>query len=473
MTALWTAKEAQDATGGKLTGAPDWVATGVTFDSREVEPGDLFIAIVGDRDGHEYVRDALDKGAVAAMISQSAANFPGKANLLEVDDTLKGLEALGIARRAEVNAQICAVTGSAGKTSTKEALRQCLAPSGPVHASVKSFNNHLGVPLTLARMPKDTGFGVFEIGMNHAGEITPLTKMVRPHVAIVTTVQPVHLEFFNSVEEIADAKGEIFAGLTGDAIAIINRDSVHWQRLREHALHAGAKSIWGFGETDGAELCLRDVALGADGSSVSAEICGEDVTYKVGAPGRHLVMNSLAVMGAVKAMGGDLALAGLEYANIEAAEGRGRRHDVPLGDGVLTVVDESYNANPASMRAAIETLGAAALGPRGRRIAVLGDMLELGPDGPAFHGGLAGLLDEADIDLVFCSGPLMARLWDALPDARRGLYGQSSADIREAVAAEARAGDVIMIKGSLGSKMKPIVEALRARGKAGKDAKDV
>jgi len=469
MTTLWTAKEVQQATGGKLTGASNWTATGVTFDSREVEPGDLFVAIVGDRDGHAYVRDALGNGAAAAMVSQSAANFPGSAKLIEVDETLKGLEALGIARRAEVNAQICAVTGSAGKTSTKEALRQCLAPSGAVHASVKSFNNHLGVPLTLARMPRDAGFGIFEIGMNHAGEITPLTKMVRPHVAIVTTVQPVHLEFFNSVEDIADAKGEIFAGLTGEAIAIINRDSVHWQRLREHALHAGARAVWGFGEHAEAELRLAEVALGADGSSVSAEICGEAVTYKVGAPGRHLVMNSLAVMGAVKAMGGDLALAGLEYANIEAAEGRGRRHEVALPDGTLTVVDESYNANPASMRAAIETLGAAAPRPRGRRIAVLGDMLELGPDGPEFHAGLAGPLDKADIDLVFCSGPLMARLWEALPDARRGLYGQTSADIREAVAAEARVGDVIMIKGSLGSKMKPIVEALLARGTAGND----
>jgi len=469
MNPLWTAKEARLATGGTLSGAPEWTATGVTFDSREVQPGDLFVAVKGERDGHDFVADALKKGAAAAMVSQSPANFAGNANLLCVKDTLLGLEALGVARRGDVAAQICAVTGSAGKTSTKEALRACLAPTGEVHASAKSFNNYLGVPLTLARMPKATAFGVFEIGMNHAGEITPLSKMVRPHVAIVTTVQPVHLEFFNSVEEIADAKGEIFAGLTGDAVAIINRDSVHFERLREHALHAGAREVWGFGEDMNADLRLTETALGADGSSVAADICGEPIAYKIGAPGRHLVMNSLSVMGAIKAMGGDLALAGLEYAKIEAAEGRGRRQEVALSDGTLTIVDESYNANPASMRAAIETLGAARPGPRGRRIAVLGDMLELGPESPAFHAALAEPLDAAGIDLVFCSGPFMAQLWAALPAGRRGLYGQSSADILEAVAAEARAGDVIMVKGSLGSKMKPIVDVLTARGQNQKD----
>jgi len=464
MSDLWTAQEAAKATGGALSGARDWAATGVTFDSREVMPGDLFVALKGARDGHEFVAESVKKGAVAAMVSKPPANLPKDANVLAVDDTLRGLEAMGSARRAQVAAQICAVTGSAGKTSTKEALRRCLMPSGIVHASVKSFNNRLGVPLTLARMPKATEFGVFEVGMNHPGEITPLTKMVRPHVAIVTTVQPVHLEFFKSVEDIADAKGEIFTGIEPGGTAIINRDSAHYDRLREHAVHTGANAIWGFGEALGAELRLKEVALGPDGSSVSAEILGTPVTYKVGAPGRHLVMNSLAVMGAVKAMGGDLALAGLEYAKLEASEGRGRRHQVVLADGVLTVVDESYNANPASMQAAIETLADAKPGKRGRRIAVLGDMLELGPDSPAFHAGLAKPLDQAGIDVVFCAGPFMARLWDSLPDARRGLYGQSSADILEAVVAEMRSGDVVMVKGSLGSKMRPIVDALLARG---------
>jgi len=464
MTSLWTAKEAQDATGGKFEGPTDWHARGVTFDSREVTTGDLFIALKGERDGHDFVANAIANGAAAAIVEASYTDGPDDAALIKVEDTQAALEALGIARRKQISAKICAVTGSAGKTSAKEALRQCLGPSGATHASVKSFNNHLGVPLTLARMPHATQFGILEIGMNHAGEITPLSNMVRPHVAIVTTVQPVHLEFFSSVEEIADAKGEIFAGLEPGGVAIINRDSAYFERLAEHARRAGAGEIWGFGEHQEAQLRLLDVSLGSNGSNISAEIGGEEVTYKVGAPGRHLVLNSLAVMGAIKAMGGDLALAGTEYAKIEAAEGRGRRHQVQRLDGVLTVVDESYNANPASMRAAIETLGAAAPERRGRRIAILGDMLELGPEGPEFHAGLAAPLAAAKIDLVFCSGPLMARLWDTLPDKRRGLYGASSADILETVVAEARAGDVVMVKGSLGSKMRPIVDALLARG---------
>ncbi len=467
MSVLWTAEEAANATKGQLKGDRNWVAGGVTSDSREVNPGDLFVAIKGARDGHDFVEDAIAKGAAAAMVSARRADIPDGASLLEVADTQGALDALGMARRGEVTAQICAITGSAGKTGTKEALHQCLMPSGQTHSSAKSFNNYLGVPLTLARMPRETAFGVFEIGMNHAGEITPLAEMVRPHVAIVTTVQPVHLEFFNSVDEIADAKSEIFAGIEPGGIAIINRDSAYYDRLRGHAAQSGAKEIWGFGEHAGAELRLLDVALGTDGSAVSAELLGEPISYKVGAPGRHLVMNSLAVMGAVKAMGADLALAGLEYAKLEAAEGRGRRHKVNLPDGTMTVVDESYNANPASMRAAIATLAAAETGPRGRRIAVLGDMLELGPDGPDFHGGLAAPLEEAGIDIVYCAGPLTARLWDALPDTRRGLYGQASADILEAVVAELRAGDVVMVKGSLGSKMRPIVDALLARGDEG------
>ncbi|MBN4046671.1 UDP-N-acetylmuramoylalanyl-D-glutamyl-2,6-diaminopimelate--D-alanyl-D-alanine ligase [bacterium AH-315-P15] len=463
MTGLWTAADAIKATGGMLAGANDWAAGGVSFDSREVQPGDLFVAIKGARDGHDFVADAFSKGAVAAVISAQPKNAPPGANLLAVPDTLEALERMGKARRAQVAGRICAVTGSAGKTGTKEALRQCLAPSGLVHASVKSFNNQLGVPLTLARMPRETEFGVFEIGMNHPGEILPLAKMVRPHVVIVTTVQPVHLEFFASVEEIADAKGEIFAGLEPGGIAIINRDSVHYDRLCAHARNAGALEIWGFGEDSSSDLRLCGLTVGTDGSTVSAEVLGHPISYKIGAPGRHLVMNSLAVMGAVKALGGDPALAGLEYAKLEAAEGRGRRYEVALELGVLTVVDESYNANPASMRAAIETLGASSPGAQGRRIAVLGDMLELGPEGPEYHAGLAQPLSEAEIDLVFCAGPLMAQLWNALPDAQRGLYAQRSSDFAEAVKAEARAGDVVMVKGSLGSNMKPIVEALLAQ----------
>lgn len=466
---LWTGAEVIAATGGSASDT-DWQATGVTFDSREVKRGDLFVATLGERDGHDFVADAFEKGAVAAIVSKHSEGVAGDAALVMVPDTLKALEALGIARRAEVSAKIIAVTGSAGKTSTKEALRMCLAACGKTHASVKSFNNHLGVPLTLARMPKDTAYGVFEIGMNHPGEITPLTKMVRPHVAIVTTVQPVHLEFFSSVEAIADAKGEIFAGVEHGGTAIINRDSAFFERLKDHAVNAAIPHILGFGEHEDAEIRLRNVVLQGDGSSVDADIDGAEMLYRIGAPGRHLVMNSLAVLGAVKAIGADLARAGMEYAKVEAAEGRGRRHTIEHGGGTFTLVDESYNANPASMRAAIETLGASVPQGRGRRIAVLGDMLELGAKAPAFHAELAEPLVKAKIDLVYCSGPLMANLWETLPETKRGAYGQTSADILEVVRGEVRVGDIVMIKGSLGSRMRPIVDALLALGGPGNNA---
>ncbi len=459
---LWTGEEIKQATGGSVTDTSFHV-TGVTIDSREVEAGDLFVAIEGERDGHDFVADAFAKGAVAAIVSKSIAGIPPGVHLIEVGNTLTALEALGTARRASSAAKIIAVTGSAGKTSTKEALCACLAPSGKTHGSVKSFNNHLGVPLTLARMPRDAAYGVFEIGMNHPGEIIPLTKMVRPHVAIVTTVQPVHLEFFTSVDAIADAKGEIFAGLEPGGTALINRDIPHYGRLAAFATKAAAR-ILGFGEHEAAEIRLKNVVLQPDGSSVDAVINGEDLLYRVGAPGHHMVMNSLAALGAVQAVGADLALAGLAYATTEAAEGRGRRHLVDFGGATFTVVDESYNANPASMRAAIDTLSAAEPGPRGRRIAVLGDMLELGENSTTFHADLVQPLDRAGIELVFCAGPNMAHLWEALPPTRRGVYGQSSADIVDVVRGEVRAGDVVMIKGSLGSRMRPIVDALLARG---------
>ncbi len=462
--ALWTGEGIVTATGGTTADAR-FDVTGVTFDSREVGAGDLFVALEGERDGHDFVVDAFNKGAVAALVSKSVPGLPEGAHVVTVANTLQALEALGVARRAAVHAKIIAVTGSAGKTSTKEALRACLAASGKTHASVKSFNNHVGVPLTLARMPKDADYGVFEIGMNHPGEITPLTKMVRPHVAIVTNVQPVHLEFFKSVEAIADAKGEIFAGLEPGGIAIINRDNPHFERLKGHAANA---TILGFGEHAGADIHLNNVALQGDGSSVDANINGTPALYRVGAPGQHMVLNSLAVMAAVQAVGADLARAGLALAATEPAEGRGRRHVIDIGGAQFTVVDESYNANPASMRAAIETLGATAVGARGRRIAVLGDMLELGARSPDFHQDLAGPLAAAKIDLVYCCGPMMANLWAALPAGCRGLYGQSSSDLLDVVRAEARSGDVVMIKGSLGSRMRPIVDALLARGRPGR-----
>ncbi|HYU11790.1 MAG TPA: UDP-N-acetylmuramoylalanyl-D-glutamyl-2,6-diaminopimelate--D-alanyl-D-alanine ligase, partial [Stellaceae bacterium] len=384
---------------------PDIVA-GVSIDSRTIGRGEAFFAIQGDaRDGHDFVAAALQSGAGLAVVAKDKrAAFADDAPLLVVPDVLAGLTDLARASRARSGARIVAVTGSVGKTGTKEALRLVLAKSGATHASVASYNNHWGVPLSLARMPPSAHFAVFEIGMNHPGEITPLTRLVRPHVAIVTTVEPVHLEYLGSLDAIADAKGEIFSGLEPGGAAIINRDNSQYQRLRRAAEAAGA-SVVSFGDHAEAGARLLKVSLHAESSAVHARILGTEVTYKVGAPGRHIVMNSLAVLAAASLVGADLALASLALAALEPPTGRGQRITLSLpGGGSALLIDESYNANPASMRAALALLGQARTGRKGRRIAVLGDMLELGPAGTELHRGLAEPIRAHDIDLVFCAG---------------------------------------------------------------------
>jgi UDP-N-acetylmuramoyl-tripeptide--D-alanyl-D-alanine ligase len=338
-----------------------------------------------------------------------------------------------------------------------------LSREGFTHASIASYNNHWGVPLSLARCPTNARFAVFEIGMNHAGEITPLTKLVRPHAAIVTAVEPVHLEFFKSIEAIADAKAEIFLGVEPGGIALINRDNPQFARLERHAKQAGIGRIVSFGEHAKADARLLKTSLHPECSTVQARILGAEVTYKLGAPGRHLVINSLAVLAAVALLGADLALAAVALAELSPAPGRGLRLSVELPGGAALVIDESYNANPASMRAAIALLGQAPLGPRGRRIAVLGDMLELGPKAAEFHRGLTEAIVTNAIDLVFCCGPLMHALWEALPSERRGGYAENSAELESDVLSALRAGDAIMVKGSLGSRMAPIVKAIEHR----------
>jgi UDP-N-acetylmuramoyl-tripeptide--D-alanyl-D-alanine ligase len=357
---------------------------------------------------------------------------------------------------------VIAVTGSVGKTGTKEALRLALAPSGSVHASVKSFNNHWGVPLSLANMAKDTRFGVFEAGMNHAGEIDALTRLIRPHIAIITTVAPVHLGFFRSVEEIADAKAEIFHGLVPGGTAIINRDSPYYERLKTHALKHGAKIV-GFGEAEGAEARLFDVELQPDGSNVKADIGGTTINYRLGAPGRHLVQNSLAVLAAVKLVGADLDLAAGSLSGLHAQAGRGARTLIAGKNGRVAIIDESYNANPASMRAALATLGLTPRAEFGRRVAVLGDMLELGPEGQRLHEGLAEFIDGAGVDVVFACGELMGSLYQALPASRQGAYAKTAEELAPRLVGAVGPGDVFMIKGSLGSRMGPLVEALKRR----------
>lgn len=463
--ALWTSTAMMEAMRAVRRGAlPDDI-TGISIDSRTVTPGEAYFAIKGDvHDGHDFVEAALNNGASLAVVAKGHADkFPADARLLIVDDVLAGLVDLAKASRARLGAKVVAVTGSVGKTSTKEALRTVLSPQGETHASVASFNNHWGVPLTLARCPASVKFAVFEIGMNHSGEIEPLVKMVRPHLAIITTVEPVHLEFFSGIEAIADAKAEIFAGIEPGGAAVLNRDNSQFARLSKSAAAAGIKQIVSFGSDEKADARLIDVSLHPACSAVRAQILGQDITYKIAMPGRHMVMNSLAVLAAASMAGADLALSALALAQLKPASGRGVREVLALSEGTATLIDESYNANPASMAAAITVLGQADIGPRGRRVAVLGDMLELGATGPGLHRGLAEAIKMNGIDSVFCCGPLMRNLWEALPSTKKGGYADNSAALEPQVVSAIGAGDAIMVKGSLGSRMKLIVTALQKR----------
>jgi UDP-N-acetylmuramoyl-tripeptide--D-alanyl-D-alanine ligase len=400
---------------------------------------------------------------LAVVSAGKRDQFIKDAPLLIVPDVLEGLRDLARAARARSQAKVIGITGSVGKTGTKEALRLALAPEGETHASVASYNNHWGVPLSLARCPETARFAIFEMGMNHAGEIEPLTRLVRPHVAIVTTIEPVHLEFFPSIAGIADAKAEIFLGLEPDGAAVINRDNPQYERLRQKAKGAGVKRIVSFGTHAEADARLLKFSLHPDCSTAQASILGTEVTYKIGAPGKHLVLNSLAVLAAAALVDGDLALAALALAELKPATGRGAQITLGLPGGTALLIDESYNANPASMRAALALLGQAAVGPRGRRIAVLGDMLELGAEGASLHRELAEAILAHDIDLVFCSGPLMRTLWEALPSERRGGYADTSAALESSMLAVVQPGDAVMVKGSLGSRMGPLVKALERR----------
>jgi UDP-N-acetylmuramoyl-tripeptide--D-alanyl-D-alanine ligase len=436
--------------------------TGLSIDSRTIAPGEAFFAIADRRDGHDFVAAALAAGAVLAVVAADRrAQFSEDAPLLVVPDVLAGLRDLAAAARARTNAKIIGVTGSVGKTSTKEALRLALSSDGETHASIASYNNHWGVPLSLARCPASARYAVLEMGMNHAGEIAPLSRLARPHVAAITAIAPVHLEFFGSLAKIADAKAEIFLGLEAGGAALINRDIAQFNRLRRRAIQAGAARIVSFGEHAQADARLVKCALHPHCSTVVAQIFGTELTYKIGAPGRHLVDNSLAVLAAAVLSGADLALAALALSGLKPVAGRGTTIEIELPGGSALVIDESYNANPASVAAALALIRQAEIGPQGRRIAVLGDMLELGSKGPALHRALAKHIAAQEIDLVFCCGPLMRTLWQALPASRRGGYAEDSAALEPWVLSAVRAGDVVMVKGSLGSRMAPIVKALQ------------
>lgn len=461
-TVLWTAEDAAAATSGQATRS--WAATGVSIDSRKVAPGDLFVAIKGPNfDGHDFVAKALEAGAAAALVSTVPPGVPGDASLLAVEqDTLAALGDLGHVARLRTQARVVGVTGSVGKTSTKEALRHVLSAQGRTFATEGSLNNHWGVPLSLARMPEDSEFGVFELGMNHAGELGPLSRQVMPDVAVITTVEAAHLEFFDSVEAIADAKAEIFEGMNPNGVAVLNRDNPHFARLLAAARTQGLSRIWSFGSRADADARLVDCSLHATCSAVTAVIRGERIQYCLALPGQHWVMNSLAVLLAVKALGADVAAAARALSTIAPVKGRGTRKRVQAARGAFTLIDESYNASPAAMTATFAVLGKIDPGAGGRRLAVLGDMRELGDRADALHAALAEPLRAARVDAVYACGPHMRALFDRLPAAMRGAWTETSAELAPLLAGAVRGGDVVLIKGSLGSRMATVVDALSA-----------
>ncbi|HEY1630112.1 MAG TPA: UDP-N-acetylmuramoyl-tripeptide--D-alanyl-D-alanine ligase [Rhizomicrobium sp.] len=451
MSALWTAAEMKAATLGEMS--RDFDATGLSIDTRTLKPGDLFVALKGDRDGHDYAGAAMQAKA-AGVLAQREVEAPS----LMVASTQRGLEDLARASRVRSQAKIVAVTGSAGKTTTKEMLRLAFGALGRTHASAASYNNHWGVPLSLASMPRETEYGVFEVGMNHFGELRALVSFVRPHVALVTTIAPAHLASFGSCEAIADAKSEIFEGILPRGAALIPSDSPYAERLIARAKQAGVPKILTFGAKGDARLISHSDAQ--DGMTIKAAIKSKTVTFRLGALGLHNATNAVGALLAVSASGGDVRKAAAALSNFTALKGRGARFKLALRDGEAEIVDESYNANPASMSAAIAVLGQTRAT---RRIAVLGDMLEMGPEGIAHHAALARNLEAAKVDVVFVNGPQMRALWDALPPSRKGGWAEASSGIASDVARAVTPGDVVLVKGSNGSKMNVIVDALKAR----------
>ena len=468
---LWSASDAAKATGGTVKG--DWSSvSGISIDTRTLQPGDLFVALKAERDGHDFAATALENGASAAMVSYIPKGLRDADNLLLVDDVLGGLEALGRAARVRTNARVVAITGSVGKTSTKEMLRSICADQGRCHASVASYNNHWGVPLTLARMPQDTDFVVIEIGMNHPGEISPLAQMARPHVALITTVAAAHLEAFDDIAGIAKEKAAILDGVEPGGTAVLNADLETSPILFEKAEKRGCKSV-GFGETT-SDYVLSDVQLHDTTTVVQAQFQGASVLYKIAAPGRHFAMNGLGALAAADALGADRALALQILGRWSPYEGRGAREVIALDtadpDLTLQLIDESYNANPTSMAAALEVLSVAKVThnvgrvSKGRRIAIVGDMKELGTQAPELHAELADLPFLDQIDTIHCVGPLMQHLHGALAEDKKGLWCDTSDALAARISGLLDCGDVVMAKGSLSMKLARVVDAIRKMG---------
>ncbi|PJI91324.1 UDP-N-acetylmuramoyl-tripeptide--D-alanyl-D-alanine ligase [Yoonia maricola] len=470
MTALWTSAEAADATGGQAT--QDWDAQGVSIDTRTIAQGDLFVALKDVRDGHEFVAQALEKGAAAALVTHRPDDVDEDAPLLIVPDVLDALWALGRAARARTGAKIAAITGSVGKTSTKEMLRAVLEKQGKCHAAEASYNNHWGVPLTLARMPSDTDYAVIEIGMSNPGEITPLSQMTRPHVAMVTTVAAAHLASFDSLAGIAVEKACIMDGLEPGGIAVLNSDIETSQILQDHAVKCRVKQIL-FGET-AADWAVKDVRITGDVTVINASRGSEDYLFKLSVPGRHFAMNAVGVLAVAEALGADPVAASLDIAGWAPPAGRGAREvivtDAAKDGESLELLDDAFNANPTSLIASLEVLAASSptdnVGRiiKGRRIAILGDMLELGDAEEAMHRGMAVNADLQKLDLIHCAGPLMRHLWEALPEEQRGYWVQTAAELVPQAPRLVDAGDVVLVKGSKGSKVSLVVDAIRKLG---------
>jgi UDP-N-acetylmuramoyl-tripeptide--D-alanyl-D-alanine ligase len=452
---LWTATDLHEATGGKFAAPFD--ASGVSIDTRTLQQGDLFIALIGEAgDGHDHAVRAIEAGAAGVMLHRDLpGDIPEIPHRLIVDDTLAGLARLGAFARARFDGALVAVTGSVGKTTTKEMLRVALSPFGAVHAAVASYNNHWGVPLTLARIPRDAAFCVVEIGMNHAGEIAPLARLAQPRIAVITTIEAAHIGHLGGMEAIAEEKSMISQGLDAAGIAVLPADSPWFPLLRERA---GSRAVVSFCAAPGAMARLVQIEPDANFSSLLVDIDGRELRMRLNAPGRHMAMNAVATLAAVAALGLDPAVAARALERFAPLPGRGAHRRLMLPAGPALLLDESYNANGASMRAALDVLR---LQPAARRVAILGDMLELGDAGPKEHASLAEDVIRS-ADLVFTCGPLTRHLFDAIPASIQGAHASDSASLAPIVAKQIGPGDAILVKGSLGSRMKIIVEALDA-----------
>lgn len=458
---LWTAARAAEATGG--TNTADWAATGLSINTRTLVPGDLFIALTGpNRDGHDFVKAAFDKGASAAIVHRPIADLPTGQPLLQVADSFVALQDMAVAARADSQARFVGITGSVGKTTVKNALAHCLSAQTPTSASQASFNNHWGVPFSLCTHQPDAVYALNELGMSAAGEIRALSALVRPDIAIITTIAPAHMAAFQSLAEVAAAKSEIFDSMAPDGIAILNRDHALFAQMDAAARSCGLKDIRSFGWHKAASCRILDAELHTDYSLVSLKISEKNISIRLAAPGQHQVMNAAAVLCAVDALGADLERAGATLATLPTLPGRGQSHQITLPDGAgqIKLIDDSYNANPESVRALLALLGADTPRAQGRRIVVLGDMLELGQDSARFHSELSVPLRDNAIARVYACGHYIKTLAGELHDHLPFIHADHASELATRLIADLRDGDIVAVKGSRSRHMDRVVTAL-------------